>query len=99
MATSSPERGRLWVGDRSCDGIQAEPYGVSRGQGDVGAVLALSGRLTVGFQVGGREWRNRQTRTVQVRVSARTWGFNSPLAHHTTGTLTRVSESPLLITN
>ena len=29
-----------------------------------------------------REWRNRQTRTVQVRVSERTWGFNSPLAHH-----------------
>jgi len=24
------------------------------------------------------EW---QTRTVQVRVSVRTWGFNSPLAH------------------
>ena len=24
------------------------------------------------------EW---QTRTVQVRVSERTWGFNSPLAH------------------
>jgi hypothetical protein len=31
---------------------------------------------------GAREWRNRQTRTVQVRVSGRTWGFNSPLAHH-----------------
>ena len=30
-----------------------------------------------------REWRNRQTRTVQVRVSERTWGFNSPLAHQT----------------
>src|SRR5699024_8043700 len=29
-----------------------------------------------------REWRNRQTRTVQVRVPARAWGFNSPLAHH-----------------
>jgi len=28
-----------------------------------------------------REWRNRQTRTVQVRVPARAWGFNSPLAH------------------
>src|SRR5436305_7794395 len=26
------------------------------------------------------EW---QTRTVQVRVSVRTWGFNSPLAHQT----------------
>ena len=30
----------------------------------------------------GREWRNRQTRTVQVRVPERAWGFNSPLAHH-----------------
>ncbi len=28
-----------------------------------------------------REWRNRQTRTVQVRVPERAWGFNSPLAH------------------
>jgi hypothetical protein len=37
-------------------------------------VLAWSGLLG--------EWRNRQTRTVQVRVSERTWGFNSPLAHH-----------------
>ena len=25
-----------------------------------------------------REWRNRQTRTVQVRVPERAWGFNSP---------------------
>ena len=30
---------------------------------------------------GAREWRNRQTRTVQVRVPERAWGFNSPLAH------------------
>ncbi len=28
-----------------------------------------------------REWRNWQTRTVQVRVPERAWGFNSPLAH------------------
>jgi hypothetical protein len=27
------------------------------------------------------EWRNWQTRTVQVRVSLWTWGFKSPLAH------------------
>ncbi|MCW2818480.1 MAG: hypothetical protein JWR42_1267 [Marmoricola sp.] len=32
-----------------------------------------------------REWRNRQTRTVQVRVPERAWGFNSPLAHHHPG--------------
>src|SRR5699024_522993 len=28
-----------------------------------------------------REWRNRQTRWLQVPVPARAWGFNSPLAH------------------
>lgn len=28
-----------------------------------------------------REWRNWQTRTVQVRVPERAWGFKSPLAH------------------
>jgi hypothetical protein len=28
-----------------------------------------------------REWRNRQTRRIQVPVPARAWGFNSPLAH------------------
>jgi len=32
------------------------------------------------------EW---QTRTVQVRVSVRTWGFNSPLAH--SGMFTQLS--------
>jgi hypothetical protein len=30
-----------------------------------------------------REWRNRQTRWIQVPVPERVWGFNSPLAHHT----------------
>ena len=34
------------------------------------AALATAGQVA--------EW---QTRTVQVRVSVRTWGFNSPLAH------------------
>jgi hypothetical protein len=29
-----------------------------------------------------REWRNWQTRTVQVRVPERAWGFKSPLAHN-----------------
>jgi len=29
-----------------------------------------------------REWRNRQTRWIQVPVSERTWGFDSPLAHN-----------------
>ena len=27
------------------------------------------------------EWRNRQTRRIQVPVSERTWGFKSPFAH------------------
>src|SRR6266511_650154 len=27
------------------------------------------------------EWRNWQTRRIQVPVSARTWGFKSPFAH------------------
>src|SRR5690606_7576462 len=32
---------------------------------------------------GSREWRNRQTRWLQVPVPERAWGFNSPLAHTT----------------
>ena len=36
------------------------------------------------FFLGTREWRNRQTRTVQVRVPVMEWGFNSPLAHDKT---------------
>ena len=34
------------------------------------------------YPVTARGWRNRQTRTVQVRVPERAWGFNSPLAHN-----------------
>ena len=37
-----------------------------------------------------REWRNRQTRTVQVRVPVMEWGFNSPLAHDETADPSRV---------
>ena len=50
---------------------------------DQRANLLWSDRGCVEFPNAGseREWRNRQTRTVQVRVSERTWGFNSPLAH------------------
>ena len=33
------------------------------------------------ISLGLREWRNWQTRTVQVRVPVRAWGFKSPLAH------------------
>ena len=39
--------------------------------------LPLSGSEPEGM----RKWRNRQTRTVQVRVPERAWGFNSPLEH------------------
>ena len=37
-----------------------------------------------------REWRNRQTRTVQVRVPVMEWGFNSPLAHDETADPLRI---------
>ena len=42
-------------------------------------VISLVG---VSAPTGEREWRNWQTRTVQVRVPERAWGFKSPLAHH-----------------
>ena len=31
--------------------------------------------------LGSREWRNWQTRWLQVPVLERAWGFKSPLAH------------------
>src|SRR6185312_2786535 len=37
------------------------------------------------------EW---QTRTVQVRVSVRTWGFNSPLAHSVISQETGMTRNP-----
>ena len=45
------------------------------------STLTLYIRVAVTFPSITREWRNRQTRTVQVRVLERVWGFNSPLAH------------------
>ena len=48
----------------------------------VGSTVTLYIRVAVTFPSITREWRNRQTRTVQVRVLERVWGFNSPLAHH-----------------
>src|SRR3954451_4821634 len=57
-------------GDRCAASAAASRFGcVPRG-----------GLVCAGFT---REWRNRQTRTVQVRVPERAWGFNSPLAHVT----------------
>src|SRR5437588_7155521 len=49
---------------------------------------------------GGRsgEWRNWQTRRIQVPVSARTWGFKSPLAHQPT-TTTTYSHRPMFCRN
>ena len=40
------------------------------------------------------EWRNRQTRQLEGLVSARTWGFKSPLRHHET--LATAGDSPRL---
>ena len=62
-----------------CDGVvgsAAEGFGVGR----IMRRGALTGVLMF-MQSVRREWRNRQTRTVQVRVPERAWGFNSPLAH------------------
>src|SRR5262245_48988806 len=63
-----------------------------QGQGDVQtrsatvyASLAPLGRVA--------EW---QTRTVQVRVSVRTWGFNSPLAHEISEILACGEHRPLI---
>src|SRR3954464_8426038 len=43
--------------------------------------LLVAEDIAVRVQAAARGWRNRQTRTVQVRVPERAWGFNSPLAH------------------
>lgn len=50
---------------------------------DLGTMVSVAFRaLSFGSRASHlREWRNRQTRTVQVRVPERAWGFNSPLAH------------------
>ena len=46
---------------------------------------AYLGRVPIGrrrlISAPSGEWRNWQTRRIQVPVSARTWGFKSPLAH------------------
>lgn len=41
-----------------------------------------------------REWRNWQTRWLQVPVLARVWGFKSPLAHTQTEEQVREKVSP-----
>src|ERR1035438_1252231 len=55
--------------------------------GDCGAVrdagLLEMRRTSAAIVSATGEWRNWQTRRIQVPVSARTWGFKSPLAHET----------------
>ncbi|CAD5989195.1 protein of unknown function [Agreia sp. COWG] len=38
-------------------------------------------RILVLISLSSREWRNWQTRWLQVPVLERAWGFKSPLAH------------------
>ena len=55
--------------------------------------LVLISLVGASAPTGEREWRNWQTRTVQVRVPVRAWGFKSPLAHHGSS-LGRAPEGP-----
>ena len=41
----------------------------------------VDGQLKVLASLSSREWRNWQTRWLQVPVPERVWGFKSPLAH------------------
>ncbi len=50
------------------------------GERSLGGHLGARGRL-VSSAIHSGEWRNRQTRWLQVPVAARSWGFKSPLAH------------------
>ena len=49
------------------------------GIGETGWGDRQAGRYALPLHSG--EWRNWQTRWLQVPVSVRTWGFKSPLAH------------------
>ena len=48
----------------------------------LGSGLPEPGGQRYPFRSGSGEWRNWQTRRIQVPVIARSWGFKSPLAHH-----------------
>ena len=62
----------------SCDVNKVTKIGLDRGpRGAYSSICCLQPQVVRHL----REWRNRQTRTVQVRVPVRAWGFNSPLAH------------------
>ncbi len=70
--------------ERRSDSAEAESdagHGSATGRPRVDAPVWGAPRPGIALAGFWREWRNRQTRTVQVRVSERTWGFNSPLAH------------------
>ncbi len=54
--------------------------------------MGVNTEMFVGWAVGlpcrtPGEWRNWQTRRLQVPVSERMWGFKSPLAHRSTSKL------------
>src|SRR5690606_34904116 len=65
--------GRWWSNARAVDAVPAAAGGP--------APMREALRPRANLARHSREWRNRQTRTVQVRVPERAWGFNSPLAH------------------
>ena len=50
-----------------------------------GAAIGASGPTALVRSPLTREWRNWQTRRIQVPVPARVWGFKSPLAHDVNG--------------
>ena len=75
-----PYRYTLIIGRKnpSCDVNKVTKIGLDRGpRGAYSSICCLQPQVVRHL----REWRNRQTRTVQVRVPVRAWGFNSPLAH------------------
>src|SRR5262249_24060058 len=62
-------------------GAGAQLPSVEPGTSHIGLVRARSGRVPSALHSG--EWRNWQTRRLQVPVSERMWVFKSPLAHVT----------------
>jgi hypothetical protein len=63
------------------DAVRAEKRTSSSSHGAGGSSPGSGAKSACYYAVPG-EWRNWQTRRIQVPVSERTWGFNSPLAHH-----------------
>ena len=67
--------GEAVAANESSDADQCLGHGAPSG----GDVRASFDAVLISLSL--REWRNWQTRTVQVRVPVRAWGFKSPLAH------------------